>query len=302
VIVACSGQGANEYIYYVTNSLVSQNWTQLPAVQPKFIEYSRNVRVFLTGDLNAPVQGFPRFPWKEAAYLRAQIARISHSNVIIPVGVYNIDAEDPEAVPEPNEEYKPRNLLLMDSPKSWVHARQNILKIGRVTPIVKEEEEEDEEEMSEEKKAEKAAAEAAKEKVLPRLRSIAQDESSLGDCWSFRIAPNPLDSTGVVAVTSCLWPGATTVYRGASAAFVYVGWGHKLLDAPYRPPNPPAFQSEYQSPFELKLAEVDPLLEQTDNQPPADWVAPVVTEEVDEGDESEAEEGGAPAEPAAEEE
>jgi hypothetical protein len=34
------------------------------------------------------VLGFPRFPWPEAAYLRAQIARITSACTICPKGVF----------------------------------------------------------------------------------------------------------------------------------------------------------------------------------------------------------------------
>lgn len=54
------------------------------------------MRRFFTGDLKAPVLGFPRFPWGEAAYLRTQISRITQSTVLIPRGMFNMEEEAEE--------------------------------------------------------------------------------------------------------------------------------------------------------------------------------------------------------------
>lgn len=56
------GTGCNECIYFVTNS-PEEPWTKLGPVQPEAIVAARRMRRFLTGELTAPVLGFPRFPW-----------------------------------------------------------------------------------------------------------------------------------------------------------------------------------------------------------------------------------------------
>jgi hypothetical protein len=43
--------------------------------------------------LNASIDSNPAFPGKERHFLRAQIARITHSTVIIPKGLYEVDDE-----------------------------------------------------------------------------------------------------------------------------------------------------------------------------------------------------------------
>jgi len=267
------GTGANEYIYFVTNSLQSQEWTKLPTILPYQIKVARQVRRFLTGDLKASVLGFPRFPYGEAVYLRAQIARISHSTSIIPEGVFTIDPEDEEAVPEANEEYKAKHTLVMDNPKNWVHARQALLKIGRCTQSAIEEEEEEDEGDKPPKSEEEL------EKPPKRLTSISSDtHQEQLSCWSLQVTPHPMDQFASVCDSSNLWPGARTVLLGAQTVSCYVGWGHKYRESLYFPPPPPALETEYQSPFELKESEMDTLAEQEDAQPPPEWVPPSTEE------------------------
>jgi radial spoke head protein 4A len=53
----------------------------------------------MTGNLNAGLNTNPPFPGKERHFLRAQIARISHSCTLVPVGMYG-EAESEEEVKE----------------------------------------------------------------------------------------------------------------------------------------------------------------------------------------------------------
>lgn len=42
------------------------------------------------------MSAYPPFPGKEAEFLRAQIARIAHSTVLAPAGLFNYDEEAEE--------------------------------------------------------------------------------------------------------------------------------------------------------------------------------------------------------------
>jgi len=81
------GLGSNRYSYFVVNSLFD-DWIELPIVTPRQIAVSRQIKKFLTGDLEADVVSFPCFPGKEKHYLRALIGRITAGTYIAPVGYY----------------------------------------------------------------------------------------------------------------------------------------------------------------------------------------------------------------------
>lgn len=84
------GEGANAYVYFVSNTLGGQV-AMLPYVTPEQVKVSRLLRRFLTGRLDAPVSSFPAFPGTEAHYLRALIARISAATVCCPKGYFLAD-------------------------------------------------------------------------------------------------------------------------------------------------------------------------------------------------------------------
>lgn len=71
-------------------------WTALPPVTPAQIVVSRQVKKFFTGRLDAEVKTYPPFPGNEASLVRAQIARITASTVVSPLGFYTFDEEDDE--------------------------------------------------------------------------------------------------------------------------------------------------------------------------------------------------------------
>lgn len=259
------GTGANEYVYFVTNA-PGLPWTQLPAVRPDHIIAARQMRRFLTGDLSAPVKGFPRFPWGEAAFLRAQIARITAGTVLVPNGVFNLEGEaDEEQAITENEEYDGIDLLSYDTLHKWHHGRTGIMSEGRTTPYQDPDAvEEDEEDQSEEKKA----ALAAKEKPLPKLRTVYEDEAEAqGACWALRVHPHMSDVNAALSLHSILWPGAVTIGQKKLCLNVYTGWGLKYSITPFRPMDPPLFAKAYVS--TITADGVDPLQEQTDLRPPA---------------------------------
>ena len=130
------GSGCNECIYYATNT-PEEAWTKLGAVQPEHIVAARQMKRFLTGDLDASVMGFPRFPWGERVYLRAQIARISADAVLCPAGQFNVEGEeDEEQTVAENEEWGGIDMLTQDSDSKWYLPLQFLLPSCLVcTPI-----------------------------------------------------------------------------------------------------------------------------------------------------------------------
>ena len=132
------GDGANTNVYWVTNDLL-KDWVQLPESNPDNLQTAKNIKVCLTGNLNAKVLTCPPFPGKERHLLREQLARISHSTEICPMEYYNL--EEPEG--EDGEELKPivkiseefswaeKNTVALNSLESWTHKHPNLLSIGR---------------------------------------------------------------------------------------------------------------------------------------------------------------------------
>jgi len=267
------GTGANSSVYYVTNS-PGGKWSRLPTVTPDQIVTARNMRRLLTGNLNAPVLGFPRFPWGEASYLRALIARISAATIVSPKGFYMRDDQgDEHAILEDEDFHGLAPGALLD-PENWVHHRPCLLRSGRTMP----EPEDEEAEQDEEEAGERAEREEPVEILLP----LASDESALIASWKFRSGSNPAHTHAVVSAHSLLWPGAVTVCKGLQFESVYVGWGQKYLFHSYTPPPPPPVQSEYVAEFNPEDGEEDPLTEQIDPLPSAD-----IPDDEDEGDEDE---------------
>lgn len=71
------GSGANAHVYY-TCHFVGDEFIRLPDVNPSQIKAARNIRRFLTGNLESEVSAYPPFPGKEAEYLRCQVSRTLH--------------------------------------------------------------------------------------------------------------------------------------------------------------------------------------------------------------------------------
>jgi radial spoke head protein 4/6 len=88
------GTGANEFQYYVSNNLGDSTFVKLPDVLPGHIRHARKLRKLLTGSLHSEVSTYPPFPWNEAAYLRAQIARIAATTVLAPNGWFSQEEDD----------------------------------------------------------------------------------------------------------------------------------------------------------------------------------------------------------------
>ncbi|XP_023309499.2 radial spoke head protein 4 homolog A [Lucilia cuprina] len=164
------GKGVNRYSYFVVNSL-SDEWIELPIVTPKQIVLSRQIKKFLTGDLEADIVSYPYFCGKEKHYLRALIARITAGTYIAPKNYYRkmtkkeirlfegIDEDEAEDEEEEEEEESQmgeeeenedgvgdNDIVLLKNEKydtaiplntlnnseKWVHVRPNILQQGRI--------------------------------------------------------------------------------------------------------------------------------------------------------------------------
>jgi len=101
------GTGINKYTYFVTHNPLGE-WYKLPDLKPQDIEESRNIKVVFTGDLERKIYTNPFFFGQEKHYLRAQIARISHSTTLLPDGLWrkveDNDREIEENTPEDDSE------------------------------------------------------------------------------------------------------------------------------------------------------------------------------------------------------
>ena len=129
------GTGVNENTYYVAENSLSE-WKKLPDLAPQEIEASRQIKVLFTGNLERNIYTNPFFFGQEKHYLRAQIARITHSTTLLPKGVKRtVEDEEREIednTPEEGELVWPTTKQ-MSSPDMWVHAQKNILKNCRTS-------------------------------------------------------------------------------------------------------------------------------------------------------------------------
>ncbi|XP_043473694.1 radial spoke head protein 6 homolog A [Leptopilina heterotoma] len=142
------GMGLNQKVYFVCNSPGIDKWIELPIVTPQQIVASRSITRAFTGDLKTEIFSFPLFPGNEANYLRSQIARITASTSISPVGYFKIkegENENEEGIEKEqmsdgiltkNPDYDPYPVkeLIDLSMSNWCHHSPIILKQGRIVP------------------------------------------------------------------------------------------------------------------------------------------------------------------------
>lgn len=280
------GAGANSHAYFVTNNLLGK-WDRLPRVQPHMIILARKMRHFFTGDLNAKVYGFPRFtplsgtPWTEKDFLRAQIARITASTLVGPKGLYVVGEDDSVSL---DEEFRGVPFAELLRPEGWTHYRPHLLKQGRVEPFIPPEKDEADE------GDEPAEPAEVVEEALPPLGVLSTDSSpTLPNVWSFRQSGGPA-AHQVASTFSNIWPGAVAVAKKSENACLYIGFGQRYLSNRFSAPPPAPFQTEYVAKYN-EANEENPLKEQVDPQPPADFVEKVdEAPEKKEGDGEEEEE------------
>ena len=131
------GTGINAMAYWVSNS-PSGPWEALDDLETSDLAASRTFRVQFTGDLNREIITNPFYFKKEKDYLRAQIARITHTTKLMPKGVYRLKEDDPTDIEEniPEEGDNPVAPIPtteeMKKAENWVHFGQNILKCNRL--------------------------------------------------------------------------------------------------------------------------------------------------------------------------
>jgi len=225
--------GANAHTYWAC-SHAGADWVKLPDVTCQQIVVSRALRKMFTGDLDAPVYGYPTFPGTEQNYLRAIISRISSDTVIVPEGVFEKgtleeEAEDAAELMLMSKEDMETDLRAVEEiadPSSWVHLELGLNKIGRATPFPVNP---DEEEPEENPDAELAGA---------ALRVVG-DEEGFEEKYIKKVCSQ------FAVIRNMKWPGSYTVANQRSFANVYVGTGVEYSAKPYKPQLPPAIMTEW---------------------------------------------------------
>ncbi|XP_068981711.1 radial spoke head protein 6 homolog A [Bombus flavifrons] len=300
------GTGANTKVYFVCNEPGLDKWIELPPVTPQQIVIARQIVRYCTGNLETPFHTFPPFPGTEKNYLRAQIARISATTQVSPIGFFTFGAGDEEEelmeeVEEGGElsenvHYDPLPIkdLIDPSMSNWCHHAPYLLKQGRVVwwnPKAAQEEVKEEEVGEEEEEETRAGPEA---EVGPPLLTPLSEDAIVDSIIPWRVLQSShvqLDQA-VALIRSNIWPGAFAFACGRRFANVYIGWGHKYITYNYSPPSMPPVQDQYIIGPEIMEIQ-DPTFEQEEayriSQMPPPPVMPMGEEE-EEGVEEEEEE------------
>ena len=237
--------GVNAYTYFVTTRLGDKP-VQLPDATPAAIVCARQIKKFLTGDLDAHVSAYPLFPGREAMYLRAQIARIAASTVVCPVGFFQLEGDEGTSVAKTEEYAAPETY---EDVASWCYRYPHVKAQGRVEAFVfpppepAEGEEPAEPEEPEVSPPMLTALTEAYDDVSGDYARLVPGEEG-GAPWSVvtsSMVPGVKFKVG--GVKSLLWPGAAAVALGNTFANVYVGYGIK--NAPFVPVPPPPVAAEF---------------------------------------------------------
>ncbi|XP_011689369.1 PREDICTED: radial spoke head protein 6 homolog A [Wasmannia auropunctata] len=263
------GSGLNKKVYFVCNTPGLDEWIELPTVTPQQIVIARQIVRYCTGNLETPIYSFPPFPGTEKNYLRAQIARISATTHVSPIGFFTFSGEDEDE--ETDEERKeiyteeeellenvnydplPIKDLVDPSMANWCHHSRHILKQGRIIwwnpekeeNIINEVEEEEVEE--EEQDVEKDEVKMMKREIrTPLLIPLSEDaiiDSMIP--WIARQSSYIQPDIAIALVRSNIWPGAFAFAVGKHFATMYIGWGHKHNAYNYSPSDMPSVQDQY---------------------------------------------------------
>lgn len=252
-----NGTGVNKYTYFVSHSSFG-DWKKLPDLTPKDIKASREIKVMFTGDLERTIFTNPFFVGKEKHYLRAQIARISFSTTLCPVGLFKLQEENPREIEEnageEDKELVPPTTNEMANPGMWVHHTTNILINSKTVHA----EPEAEEGVEEEEGVAMKRLEAL-DPYEPRLKSIVSDckvnvsrnqkispwvVKQMGDCTEYKKSGGKTVSNGVIVVRSLQWPGSYNYYYQGRYLNIYVGNGHKYEEVNYFPIHPPSVNDD----------------------------------------------------------
>jgi len=254
------GVGLNKCVYFVAPS-AAEPFVQLEDVTPEAVVASSQIRKYFTGDLSAPVACYPAFPGAEAAYLRAQIARIAAATVVAPVGKFSYDEENSALVPAEDPYAVPDSLPGLES---WAKTYGAILKIGRCTNVPPPPTEDGEE------------PEPPEQEEVPPLGALGEEppvatfsEESELPAWSSAMYNTVYDAYGVAIAKCHRWPGAYAAIAksGDQSACIYIGSGHEAIGKAFTPVAPPAILSESAETDEFEevgLAEENALLKAID--------------------------------------
>lgn len=270
------GSGANEFVYWVTNDSLS-DWTMLPDVNPEILRSTRNVKVKFTGNLERKIITNPYFFGQEKHYLRAQIARITHSTTIMPKGLHKLTEDNPKEIEAIEFEDEAKAYVPTTETQSqmsnWVHAKKSILKSNRVSHMEPEAEEFGEMEPEEVQKVLDK-----RDPPEPRLKPITEDDSRSGEdsAWTLRLVGDQTSTPGlknksyhygVVVVRSTVWPGAVTCWKQDRYIQLYLGDGHKNETTTYYPVYPPQIPDDPEDLSEYPEPNPKDAPAQADNQP-----------------------------------
>lgn len=260
------GQGVNKHCYWVCSE-PSKPWAKLPSVTPAHISIARKIKKLFTGSLAAPVHSYPPFPGTEAHLLRAQIARISASTQVSPLGYFafteeEADEEDAPLAIETVQDFEGLAMEELGKVDQWAHHSQFLLQQGRVTWWSAKQNDEDQGDDGEDDEEEEEPVGEEPETAPPLLASAADDvpnDAQYGGAWSAKTFPSYAPE--VACISSNNWPGAYAVAtdRGTYFRNIYVGWGLKHSSAAFVPPPIKTVEIEYDKP--LSCAQ-DPTVEE----------------------------------------
>lgn len=274
-----AGTGLNKKVYFVTSE-PGLPWVRLPHVTPAQIQVARKIRKFFTGELDAQVVSFPPFPGLEKNFLRAQIARITASTHVSPLGYFRFDDEpEEEELGEEAEsgrgnvihdvEYEGMSIkdLADGNLQAWVHHSQAILPQGRTSwwnPTQPKETFHEGEEAEDEEEERTEPDEPEPETGPPLLTPLAEDEN-VGNsppwiaCTSSKLIPE----YSVAVLQSNVWVGAVVfaAQKGKIFENMYIGWGIKNQEKHFEPVLPDLPMGEFPSGPEITEAD-DPTPEE----------------------------------------
>ena len=234
------GKGVNSHVYWVTDDLLS-DWIQLPDSEPKYILAARSIKYVVTGNLNADLNTNPKFPGKERHYLRAQIARITHTTTLAPRDYLKPNDENDREV-EANEEFACPAVGDLTNTENWVHEYHHIMNAGIA--------EHDVSHIGEEEREEALAALEDKDPFVERLKGANDDKQvfpklegawttkTVGNTQSYQAAEDGTVTYACAEVRSLRWKGAITVSQNGRWANLYIGYGVKTGDVCFNPTKP----------------------------------------------------------------
>ncbi len=243
--------GPNKLTYFVIKSDDMGRAYQLPDVTENQLIVARQLKKFFTGDLNAPVSGYPPFEGTEANFLRAQIAHISADTLVAPAGYFKApeepDEENPNQVESAlaaagDDEPKPDPIAFdgLTSLDSWSHFEVAISSMGRMQPPPKLEDGETPDPYYGEEEA-----------LRDPLQGLGEDVDGETPNWKVKQSPSFGGPGSVSVVESLQWPGAVAVAAAGTHNFVncYIGYGVAYSKTTYTPPALPALQGEFAGEF-----------------------------------------------------